>query len=89
MLPDGYDIRLGPGFAGVNLSVGQSHKIVLARLFFRDAPLMIGRRADLAYALGAERLNARCGRLVAASAPKARRGSVIPRRARFRSRSSP
>ena len=42
MLPDGYDIRLGPGFAGVNLSVGQSHKIVLARLFFRNAPLMIG-----------------------------------------------
>jgi ATP-binding cassette, subfamily B, bacterial len=41
-LPDGYDTRLGPVFAGgVDLSVGQWQKIAIARLFFRDAPFVI------------------------------------------------
>jgi ATP-binding cassette subfamily B protein len=41
-LPDGYETRLGPVFAGgVDLSVGQWQKIAIARLFFRDAPFVI------------------------------------------------
>jgi ATP-binding cassette, subfamily B, bacterial len=41
-LPDGYASRLGPVFAGgVDISIGQWQKIALARLFFRDAPLII------------------------------------------------
>jgi ATP-binding cassette, subfamily B, bacterial len=41
-LPDGYDTRLGPVFAGgVDLSVGQWQKVAIARLFFRDAPFVI------------------------------------------------
>ena len=41
-LPNGYDTRLGPVFAGgVDLSVGQWQKIAVARVFFRDAPFVI------------------------------------------------
>ncbi len=42
LLPDGYDTMLGPAFqGGVDLSLGQWQRIAIARLFFRDAPLVI------------------------------------------------
>lgn len=41
-LPDGYATRLGPEFAGgTDLSVGQWQRIALARMFYRNAPLII------------------------------------------------
>ena len=41
-LPAGYDTILGPAFfGGSDLSGGQWQRIALARLFFRDAPLVI------------------------------------------------
>jgi ATP-binding cassette, subfamily B, bacterial len=41
-LPDGYGTLLGPAFAGgTDLSLGQWQRLALARVFFRDAPLVI------------------------------------------------
>ena len=41
-LPQGYDTRLGPEFAGgTDLSVGQWQRIALARAFYRGASLII------------------------------------------------
>ena len=41
-LPDGYETRLGRRFLkGHELSIGQWQRVALARVFFRDAPLMI------------------------------------------------
>ena len=41
-LPDGYDTRLGRRFLhGHELSIGQWQRVALARVFFRDAPLVI------------------------------------------------
>jgi ATP-binding cassette subfamily B protein len=42
MLPDGYDTQLGHWFAtGSELSIGQWHRVGLARTFFRAAPIII------------------------------------------------
>jgi ATP-binding cassette subfamily B protein len=41
-LPDGFDTRLGRRFIhGHELSIGQWQRVALARVFFRDAPLVI------------------------------------------------
>jgi ATP-binding cassette subfamily B protein len=41
-LPDGYETRLGRRFInGHELSIGQWQRVALARVFFRDAPLVI------------------------------------------------
>ena len=41
-LPDGYETRLGRRFVkGHQLSIGQWQRMALARVFFRDAPLVI------------------------------------------------
>ncbi|MBW3609013.1 MAG: ABC transporter ATP-binding protein/permease [Actinobacteria bacterium] len=41
-LPDGYETRLGRRFLdGHDLSIGQWQRVALARVFFRDAPLVI------------------------------------------------
>ncbi len=41
-LPDGYETRLGRRFInGHQLSIGQWQRVALARVFFRDAPLVI------------------------------------------------
>ncbi len=42
VLPDGYETRLGRRFIhGHELSIGQWQRVALARVFFRDAPLVI------------------------------------------------
>lgn len=41
-LPEGFDTRLGPEFdGGCELSQGQWQRLALARVFFRDAPVVI------------------------------------------------
>lgn len=41
-LPQGYETILGPAFwGGTDLSLGQWQRVALARLFFRDAPVVI------------------------------------------------
>jgi ATP-binding cassette, subfamily B, bacterial len=41
-LPEGYETLLGPAFIdGTDLSTGQWQRVALARMFFRDAPLVI------------------------------------------------
>ncbi|MCC7289685.1 ABC transporter ATP-binding protein [bacterium] len=41
-LPEGYNTTLGKSFeGGVNLSGGQEQKLALARMFYRDSPILI------------------------------------------------
>lgn len=40
-LPDGYETKLSRHFGGIELSTGQWQRVVLARAFLRDAPLVV------------------------------------------------